>query len=626
MDPLNIVGSILQNRNSGGPKPLALNPGQIVSAKVIKLHPNQTAEVLIGGQKVIAHLETALSVNERYWLQVLPGDGAPRLKLLPGAEAQKGMNAEEVLLNKLALAAGKTNMDMVSFLVKEQLPITKEGLSAIAEWLGGSRPSQNQLEAIKQALARQLPVSGKVLDSLMAAQGGKPIQALLTELVDLLDQPGISTSGKALLHIAADLGASLKMKQGEESLAFLVKEWLGSQDGKRAEGAMRLLEAAGALPKGLKEPDLLQRILLAGGQAGRPAGSQEDLFKAFAGRLQGNMPLSFTGAGEGTEGAKTAQNISLSNTNGENQPAGRPASGALQPEPTAEAWKGQLFSALASRGMKPADAIQLLRILHPQMPDLEKVSESIQLLSEGNPEEQGDKSMDARQALLGEISAKTASAAGAGDGLLQSRLTHILKSLGYSHDHAVLSFLSGGDESGLKNESLKMMLLQFLEEGPPIRHKEAAEQLLNKLTGHQLLAQETGPLQQYIFQLPVPLWSRTAEMTMQWSGRKLSDGQIDPAYCRVIFYLDLDHLKETAVDVQVQNRIVQIKVFNGDSRIREWAAPFIGGLKEGLEGLDYRLSSVVFEKSGGIHANSKGPTPYRPLSDSGKYSGVDIKI
>ncbi|OXT18673.1 hypothetical protein B9K06_05390 [Bacillus sp. OG2] len=625
MDPLNIVGSILQNRNSGGPKPLALSPGQIVSAKVIKLHPNQTAEVMIGGQKVIAQLETALSVNERYWLQVLPGDGAPRLRLLPGAEAQKGMNAEEVLLNKLALAAAKTNIDMVSFLVKEQLPITKEGLSAIAEWLGGSRPSQNQLEAIKQALARQLPVSGKVLDSLMAAQGGKPIQALLTELVDLLDQPGVGTSGKALLHMATDLGASLKMKQVEESLSFLVKEWLGSQDGKRAEGARHLLEAAGALPKGLNEADLLQRILVSSGQAGRPAGSLEDLLKAFAGRLQGNMHRSSNESGEGMEGAKTAQNASMSNSDADIDPAGRPASAALQPERTAEAWKGQLFSALAGRDMKPAEAIQLLRILHPQMPEFEKVSESIKLLTESDPEGQGEKSMDVRQVLLGEISAKSAAAAAAGDGLLQSRLTHILKSLGYSHDHSVLSFLSGGDDSGLKNESLKMMLLQFLKESPPIQHKEAAEQLLNKLTGHQLLAQETGPLQQYIFQLPVPLWNRTAEMTMQWSGRKLADGRIDPAYCRVIFYLDLDHLKETIVDVQVQNRIVQIKVFNGDSRIREWAAPFTDGLKKGLEELDYRLSSIVFEKGSGAQPQTKGMA-YQPLSDSGKYSGVDIKI
>ncbi len=623
MDPLNIVGSILQNRNNGGPKPLALNPGQIVSAKVIKLHPNQTAEVMIGGQKVIAQLETALTVNERYWLQVLPGDGAPRLKLLPGAETQKGMGAEEVLLNKLALASAKTNIDMVSFLVKEQLPITKEGLSAIAEWLGGSRPSQNQLEAIKQALSRQLPVSVRVLDSLMAAQGGKPIQALLTELVDLLDQPGVSTSGKALLHMAADLSASLKMKQGEESLSFLVKEWLGSQDGKRAEGARHLLEAAGALPKGLKEAGLLQRILVSSEQAGRPAGSLEDLLKAFAARLQGNMHISSNESGEGMEGAKTAQNASMLNSDADNDPAGRPASAALQPERTAEAWKSQLFSALAGRDMKPAEAIQLLRILHPQMPDPEKVSESIKLLTESDPEGQGEKSMDARQVLLGEISAK--SAAAAGDGLLQSRLTHILKSLGYSHDHAVFSFLSGGDDSGLKNESLKMMLLQFLKEVPPIQHKEAAEQLLNKLTGHQLLAQETGPLQQYIFQLPVPLWNRTAEMTMQWSGRKLADGRIDPAYCRVIFYLDLDHLKETIVDVQVQNRIVQIKVFNGDSRIREWAAPFTDGLKKGLEELDYRLSSIVFEKGSGVQPQTTGMA-YRPLSDSGKYSGVDIKI
>lgn len=55
---------------------------------------------------------------------------------------------------------------------------------------------------------------------------------------------------------------------------------------------------------------------------------------------------------------------------------------------------------------------------------------------------------------------------------------------------------------------------------------------------------------------------------------------IDPDYCRVLFYLDLDALQHMIVDMQIQNRIMTIHVTNEHTDLTVIAAPLIGILKE----------------------------------------------
>ena len=74
------------------------------------------------------------------------------------------------------------------------------------------------------------------------------------------------------------------------------------------------------------------------------------------------------------------------------------------------------------------------------------------------------------------------------------------------------------------------------------------------------------------------------DVTLQWSGRKRKDGSIDPDYCRILFYLDLEQLKETVIDMQVQNRVIKISVLNEQSDVIQKAAtPFIPTLRNQLE-------------------------------------------
>ena len=148
--------------------------------------------------------------------------------------------------------------------------------------------------------------------------------------------------------------------------------------------------------------------------------------------------------------------------------------------------------------------------------------------------------------------------------------------------------------------------------------------MLHRVTGLQLLAQESGPIQQFVVQLPLSFLKNPTDVTIQWSGRKKEDGQIDPSYCRVLFYLELENLHDTMVDMQVQNRILKITVMNENEYLKQLAEPFIKVLKENLKKINYTLSTIDFTHS--VHTGveeSKNPTSY---FKSNHYSGVDVRI
>ena len=96
-----------------------------------------------------------------------------------------------------------------------------------------------------------------------------------------------------------------------------------------------------------------------------------------------------------------------------------------------------------------------------------------------------------------------------------------------------------------------------------------AEKLLDKITGLQLLGQESGPILQQVVQIPLHIQNKMVDLTLQWNGRrKENSNEIDPAFCRVLFYLELETLQDTFVDMQVQNRIIKITVMNENQNLK----------------------------------------------------------
>ena len=50
------------------------------------------------------------------------------------------------------------------------------------------------------------------------------------------------------------------------------------------------------------------------------------------------------------------------------------------------------------------------------------------------------------------------------------------------------------------------------------------------------------------------------------------DGKIDPDFARILFYLDLESINKTVIDMQVQNRVVTVTVFNEDDTLKAMRA------------------------------------------------------
>jgi len=206
-------------------------------------------------------------------------------------------------------------------------------------------------------------------------------------------------------------------------------------------------------------------------------------------------------------------------------------------------------------------------------------------------------------------------------GEIKEHLQKLLHTIGYSFENELLS---NTDSKGAQWNQLKPLLLELLKQDVPVPVKELANALTDKITGLQLLSQESGPITQLMLQFPLHFQHHSMDATLQYSGRKTKDGKIDSDYCRILFYLDLAFLKETAIDMQVQKRIVTITVFNENKEIEPLMKSMLASLREKLNEVQYSLSSLDFksfqeDKKNKVDIDSK-------RNNSAYYKGVDYKI
>ncbi|WP_225999246.1 DNA ligase [Paenibacillus sp. BJ-4] len=191
-----------------------------------------------------------------------------------------------------------------------------------------------------------------------------------------------------------------------------------------------------------------------------------------------------------------------------------------------------------------------------------------------------------------------------------------------------LAAASGGTVSA-DADTVKGALLQLMssDDLPPTL-KEAAQQVVQHLTGQQLLlnTDRTAPFAQVHMFIPFVGPDGRETATIQIQSRRGKRGELDSSNCRLWFDLDMKGLGPTLVDVQVVDRIVSLKLHND----QEWAASLLTSGRESinavLESLGYQLLSLRTE-----------PMPIRTEPDSlvssevqsyvpQPYKGVDLKI
>lgn len=183
-------------------------------------------------------------------------------------------------------------------------------------------------------------------------------------------------------------------------------------------------------------------------------------------------------------------------------------------------------------------------------------------------------------------------------------------------------------------DTLKGLLLQLTaaDDVPPAL-KDAAQQLVQQLTGQQLLlnTDRTAPFAQVTMFVPFrgPDGQETASVQIQ--SRRGPKGELDASNCRLWFDLDMHSLGPTLVDVHVVDKIVTLKVHND----LEQLAPLVESKREematAMGALGYQLLSLKVDampiRSNTSENNTSISDPdllqrYAPPD----YKGVDMKI
>ena len=188
---------------------------------------------------------------------------------------------------------------------------------------------------------------------------------------------------------------------------------------------------------------------------------------------------------------------------------------------------------------------------------------------------------------------------------IKQLLQSMIHSLGLDYEKQLLT--KNGENPIEALQSLKPLLMGAIKE-LGTQGKEL-EPLLNRITGLQILSQDvTGPMQNMVMQLPFTLAGKQTDVTIQWNGRKTKAGQIDPDYCRILFYLDLQSLKQTVIDMQIQNRNIHVSVMNETKELEPLITALTPTLKEKLENIGYTLSFIkVLSSSEKTKIDSKQP-------------------
>ncbi|QHA36132.1 hypothetical protein D5E69_10055 [Rossellomorea marisflavi] len=170
-------------------------------------------------------------------------------------------------------------------------------------------------------------------------------------------------------------------------------------------------------------------------------------------------------------------------------------------------------------------------------------------------------------------------------------------------------------------DSAKRQLIQLSQSHPSAAIRERADEIVLKMNHPSLVSQDQSGFLTIVHQIPLYHTAGQTDMTIQWSGKKTDDGQIDSSHCRVMFYLHLGNLDETIVDLQIQQRVLQIVVWNEHPGLKDLALEFLPALKKGVEENGYTFSSILFK----IPESRPGPGTVTDQHPAG-HKGVDIRI
>ncbi|QST01569.1 hypothetical protein IMZ31_08445 [Pontibacillus sp. ALD_SL1] len=582
----------------------SLQQGSLVGGKVLKLYPQARALIQIGGSQMNAQLEASLSVNERYVFQVQQTKPMLRLRVIE-EENGKTLQSSPQVLQQLGISSpSKSQMNFVSELIQKNIPFTRQDLKEALQIIEQSGSRSRASQVLLDMFSRNLPIKSSVFHALYTRYTDPSsltasLQSALNGVENVANQSQASL-GHQLQQTLGRGGSSLPLDQA--IMRTLMNAPIGEQ-----KNALQLLKRSGHVSNQMSLSQLQDQL---------PINDSDKLKNQLARLLEQQLPVS-----KGTKSVIHQFSSIL------NKLTDKQGNVAEHMPPKLEQALNQLTESLKGSGVwsslkvaltnqgasqQSLKALEYLigssnptKVLNENRSSLKEVTNTLnqvmnQQLSKGESvkliewlrhglQEPNEMAMSMKDQFLVKLKAYTQ-----------------LSGINYEYQLA-----EKGEAPSL---SLKGSILQAMQD-PLSPIVERLQRVLNHLNAAPIMMQESEQSIQFNVQMPGEWFGIEQDVTMDVEGNKKENGEIDPDYCHILFYLDLHSLKETVIDMRIQQRIVQLTLFTEKSGVEGLIQVLKPSLEKGLEQLNYKLSTVRHKeinlKDSSETATNKTNTPTR---------------
>lgn len=624
-NPIQTQNTVQQNQ------PLTLKQGQVFHGTIKKLYPDQMAEIQIGSHKLFAKLETPLKAGDSHFFQVSNMNPQTELKVVSGPMSPSLSQTQQIqqLLDVMNLPKSTEIQQILSHFVKQQIPISKDQLINAESWiknLSNGITKEEALSALQKMIELKMPYTNEVFKALMMGTKTSGMSASLqTFMQQLANESNIQAQTKSnLMQQLHQITKPLEQEVGGVVLARTLQVLTNpSETNANKLQALNLMKEAGVIPKSATVQNWLSHSF---GQIASQANdgtkqsnagqliqliskiNAENMFQTL------NQVKSWIGD---QQLLTTSQKVELQQVIArfEKLPHAGHSSELFAKQVHEQLMKA--FSINAASELFATDQVGLSSKEH--LASLLQTNHVNSALLLNVAQKGNDSSQSFVQNMMLQVEAQVQDSINRG--AMEQVIKSVLKDLGLSYEAALIQKESNTQTI---NQTLKPQLLSLLQD-PVISQglRESADHLMARLNGMQLLSGENGHQHQIVMQIPLQFFGKQMDATLQWNGRMKEDGKIDSNYARILFYLDMDSLNETVIDMHVQNRIVTITVFNENEHLNLLAEPLKAALKEGLREKEYQLSGVFLKPMISKQSQSKtNPTQQKNLQQT----GVDIRI
>jgi len=546
-----------------------MKPGQIVRANIIKLYSNGRAHISMGNQQLIAQLEAALAVGKSYHFQVLQTDGNTiHLKVL--SEVSKDQNVDlKSLLRYFNFPEAKYKLNFLKTLIDGQVSFERSELQEAFQILKGVPNEQEAHSILKQMIIRGLPITGNVFSALQTINQ-TDLTTLLGQVNQLVNQSPLEslTEMKTLLNKPQEQLKQLlihKITQNNEISSLFQR--LGLQ---------------------IKSKDL---ILL--NEIGKPL-SGNQLFSAINNFVNSMIDNERILVERATNLMGKLQTLQAIHNSEENDLAINNFKQQFNNEiiPLLSKEHRIIFSDIISTSkFTKKDLVMLANLLKTLSSEhtYSQINRFKSILNYDIPKEQ-----------------------------LLLDLKQNVRDMGLNYEYEMLN----NNFKDSNQTTLKGQILQLLNTAE-FANNEQIQQVLHFINGAQIHSvQETNHFIQANLIILGKQFEFNKDLYINFESRKTKEGKIDPDFCRILFYLDLNVLKEIVIDMNIQDRFISINVYNElPNLLNTLSKGYEQKLKTSLEKLNYTLSKISFSPF------EKPSKPQRfSLKESQSKEGIDFKI